>query len=68
MVILDNTWNDFADLSADSPLRVQGNLTGIPRRLKDLTADWYNENIKWKRMCHAGFQICNKIANIKMDR
>lgn len=56
-----------SDLSVESPLRVQGNLTGTPRRLKDLTADWYNGKLKWKRNCQKGFVVCNKIGDIKMD-
>lgn len=59
---------DALDLAPDSPLRVQGNLTGIPRKLKDLAADWYNAEVKWKNSCYNGFQIASKIGNLKVPR
>ncbi|XP_067941495.1 cyclin-dependent kinase 2-interacting protein-like isoform X1 [Watersipora subatra] len=60
-------YSPIFDLAPDSPLRVQGNLTGIPRKLKDLSADWHNARLKWKQESQSGYLVCNQIGNIKMD-
>lgn len=42
-------------------------LTGPPRRLKDLTADLYNNIQKWKSLNNSGFNIASSIVNIKIS-
>nr|CAH7727382.1 unnamed protein product [Callosobruchus chinensis] len=46
----------------------QKNLTGVPRVVRDLTADLYNTIQKWNRLHIRGAQLCKQIAICKADK
>lgn len=62
------------DKSVLSPVIVQsprhnvGNLTGYPRKVKDLAADFHNCVMKWEVLNTKGMDLVTKIANIKIEK
>eukprot|EP00057_Strongylocentrotus_purpuratus_P022077 XP_011676551.1 PREDICTED: cyclin-dependent kinase 2-interacting protein [Strongylocentrotus purpuratus] len=59
-----NTYDDGADAS---PSGLQCPLQGSARVIKDHCADWHNHIDKWNGMNDAGFNIINKIINLKLQ-
>ena len=53
------------DIPEQSPSR--GNLTGYPRRLKDITADWHNAYVKYRNCSVEGVSVLKDIANILIE-
>ncbi|CAH1975406.1 unnamed protein product [Acanthoscelides obtectus] len=46
----------------------QKNLTGVPRVVRDLAADLYNNVQKWNNLHIRGAQLCKQIAICKTDK
>ncbi|GFO00879.1 cyclin-dependent kinase 2-interacting protein-like [Plakobranchus ocellatus] len=66
--------NSEGEKSFLSPVKVHsqrhgaGNLTGHPRKVKDLAADFHNYIMKWEALNAQGMDIVTKIANIKIEK
>ncbi|XP_026691295.2 cyclin-dependent kinase 2-interacting protein-like [Ciona intestinalis] len=56
--------NTSADLIR-SPC-VQGQLTGIPRQVKDTVADIHNYVLKWQKLTTRGFEELSNLSDIKL--
>uniref|UniRef100_A0A0B6ZD55 Uncharacterized protein n=1 Tax=Arion vulgaris TaxID=1028688 RepID=A0A0B6ZD55_9EUPU len=66
---IDNSF--LSPVSSPAPQAKQHtstNLTGDPRKVKDLAADFHNLMRKWKALNSEGMDIISKIANIKIER
>lgn len=46
----------------------RGQLTGIPRKIRDGVADIYNCIQKWETLKNKGFNIATNIANLKIEK
>lgn len=65
----------FCFLSSESSLNVsspagnsQTRLQGSARVIKDHSADWNNFMEQWDELNDKGFQIANKIINLKLQQ
>jgi len=46
---------------------MKGQLTGIPRQIKDSVADIYNNVQKWKKLNAEGFEQLTKVCDLKLE-
>ncbi|GFR64892.1 cyclin-dependent kinase 2-interacting protein-like [Elysia marginata] len=58
----------LSPVSVHSPRHNAGNLTGYPRKVKDLAADFHNCIMKWEALNTKGMDIVTKIANVKIEK
>ncbi|KAK3792274.1 hypothetical protein RRG08_007353 [Elysia crispata] len=58
----------LSPVSVQTPRHNAGNLTGHPRKVKDLAADFHNCIMKWEILNSKGMEIVTKIANIKIEK
>ncbi|RUS68727.1 hypothetical protein EGW08_023512 [Elysia chlorotica] len=58
----------LSPVSVKTPRHGAGNLTGNPRKVKDLAADFHNYIMKWEVLNSKGMEIVTKIANIKIEK